>query len=43
MSDPVWYRSLYWRIGFGFVGLLAILLLGQGLIFLWLTDRFVGA
>ena len=42
MSDPVWYRSLYWRIAFGFVALLAILLLAQGLLFLWLTDRFVG-
>jgi signal transduction histidine kinase len=43
MSDPVWYRSLYWRIAFGFIALLAILLLVQGLLFLWLTDRFVGA
>ena len=42
MSDPVWYRSLYWRIAFGFIALLAILLLVQGLLFLWLTDRFVG-
>ena len=29
MSDPVWYRSLYWRIAFGFVALLAVLLLAQ--------------
>jgi signal transduction histidine kinase len=43
MSDPVWYRSLYWRIAFGFIALLAILLLAQGLLFLWLTDRFVGS
>jgi signal transduction histidine kinase len=43
MSDPVWYRSLYWRIGFGFIALLAVLLLVQGLLFLWLTDRFVGS
>jgi signal transduction histidine kinase len=43
MSDPVWYRSLYWRIGFGFVALLAVLLLMQSLLFLWLTDRFVGS
>ena len=41
MSDPVWYRSLYWRITFGFIALLAMLLLVQGLLFLWLTDRFV--
>jgi signal transduction histidine kinase len=43
MSDPVWYRSLYWRIAFGFLALLAILLLVQGVLFLWLTDRFVGS
>lgn len=43
MSDPVWYRSLYWRIAFGFIALLAVLLLAQALLFLWLTDRFVGS
>jgi signal transduction histidine kinase len=43
MSKPIWFRSLYWRIAFGFIALLAVLLLAQSLIFLWLTDRFVGA
>lgn len=43
MSDPVWYRSIYWRIAFGFIAMLAILLLSQGLLFLWLTDRIFGA
>ena len=43
MSDPVWYRSLYWRIAFGFIAMLAILLLTQTLLFLWLTDRIFGA
>ena len=43
MSDPVWYRSLYWRIALGFIAMLAILLLAQGLLFLWLTDRIFGA
>jgi signal transduction histidine kinase len=42
MSDPVWYRSLYWRIAFGFIAMLAILLLAQGLLFLWFTDRIFG-
>ncbi len=42
MSDPVWYRSLYWRIAFGFITLLAVVLLVQVLVFLWLTDRIVG-
>jgi len=43
MSDPVWYRSIYWRIAFGFIAMLAVLLLTQGLLFLWLTDRIFGA
>jgi len=42
MSDPVWYRSIYWRIAFGFIAMLAVLLLTQGLLFLWLTDRIFG-
>jgi signal transduction histidine kinase len=39
MPDPAWYRSLYWRIGLGFVALLAVLLAVQGVVFLWLTGR----
>ena len=39
MSRPAWFRSLYWRIALGFVGLLAALLLAQALLFLWLTGR----
>ena len=42
MSKPVWYRSLYWRIAFGFIALLGIVLAAQIVIFLWLTDRIVG-
>jgi signal transduction histidine kinase len=41
-TKPVWYRSLYWRIAFGFVALLAVVLVLQVIIFLWLTDRIVG-
>jgi signal transduction histidine kinase len=41
MSEPVWYKSLYWRIGFGFIAMLAALLLVQGFVFLWFTDRIV--
>ena len=48
MSEPatppprtrVWYRSLYWRIGVGFIALLGVLLLTQAGLFLWLTGRF---
>jgi signal transduction histidine kinase len=37
MSDPVWYRSLYWRIALGFVLCLTGLLVAQALLFLWLA------
>ena len=40
MSSRIWFRSLYWRIAFGFVALLAAVLLAQTVLFLWLTNRF---
>jgi signal transduction histidine kinase len=40
MPDPIWFRSLYWRIAMGFVAMLAFVLLAQGALFLWLTGRF---
>ena len=40
---PVWYRSLYWRIGAGFVMFLALLLVAQAALFVWLTGRTAGA
>jgi two-component system, OmpR family, sensor kinase len=43
MPSQAWYRSLYWRIAIGFVALLAMLLLAQAALFLWLTDRFIGS
>ncbi len=43
MGRPVWYRSLYWRIGIGFVVFLAVLLVTQALLFVWLTARTAGA
>jgi signal transduction histidine kinase len=43
MSDPAWYRSLYWKIALGFIAMLAVLLLTQVLLFLWLTDRIFAA
>ena len=33
----MWFRSLYWRIGLGFIALLATLLLVQALLVIWLT------
>jgi len=37
MSKPVWYRSLYWRVGLGLVAFLALLLAVQALLFVWLV------
>ena len=38
----MWYRSLYWRIGVGFVALLATLLLVQALLFMYMTGPIDG-
>jgi len=35
----VWYRSLYWRIGLGFIALLASVLLVQAVLVLWMTGQ----
>jgi signal transduction histidine kinase len=37
MSKRAWYRSLYWRVGLGFVAFLALLLAVQALLFVWLV------
>src|ERR1044071_5489046 len=39
MAKPVWYRSLYWRIGLGFVLFLALVLAAQAGTLLWLISR----
>lgn len=39
MTEVRWYRSLYWRIALGFVGVLAALVVGQTVVFLWVTGR----
>jgi signal transduction histidine kinase len=43
MSDPVWYRSLYWRIALGLIAFLALMLAAQGVLFIWMTDRIAGS
>jgi len=35
----MWYRSLYWRIGLGFITLLAVLLVSQGLLVVWFSGQ----
>jgi two-component system, OmpR family, sensor kinase len=39
MGETVWYRSLYWRIAFGFILFLAGVLAIQGALLLWLFER----
>ena len=36
---PLWYRSLYWRIALGFIVCVAVVLLAQAVLFLWLASR----
>jgi two-component system OmpR family sensor kinase len=42
MHERVWYRSLYWRIALGYIALLALLLIVQTGLAVWLTDRMWG-
>jgi two-component system OmpR family sensor kinase len=42
MLERVWYRSLYWRIALGYIALLALLLLLQTGLSVWLTNRMWG-
>jgi two-component system OmpR family sensor kinase len=39
----VWYRSLYWRIAAGLIAFLALALIAQGVLFIWMTDRIAGS
>jgi signal transduction histidine kinase len=43
VSNPRWYRSLYWRIALGLIAFLAIMLAAEGGVFLWMTDRIAGS
>ena len=43
MSEPRWYRSLYWRIGLGLLAFMALMLVAQGTLFLWTTERIAGS
>ena len=42
MSDRRWYRSLYWRIGLGFIVLLAVMLAAQAASFVWIAVQTEG-
>ena len=51
MSEPstvpgartTWYRSLYWRIAVGLVAFLALMLVAQGALFIYTSDRIAGS
>lgn len=43
MSERAWYRSIYWRIAIGFILFLAVMLVLQGGLFLWIVARADGA
>jgi two-component system sensor histidine kinase BaeS len=42
-SGTVWYRSLYWRIAVGLVAFLALMLVAQGALFIYTSDRIAGS
>jgi two-component system OmpR family sensor kinase len=42
MSDPRWYRSLYWRIALGLFAFLVLTLAAQGALFIWMIDQTAG-
>ena len=42
-APRAWYRSLYLRIAVGLTAFLALMLLAQGLLFIWVTDRIAGS
>ena len=42
MSEPKWYRSLYWRIALGLFAFLVLTLAAQGALFIWMIDQTAG-
>jgi two-component system OmpR family sensor kinase len=42
MSEPTWYRSLYWRIALGLFAFLVLTLAAQGALFIWMIDQTAG-
>ena len=43
MSDPRWYRSLYWRIALGLFAFMVLMLTAQGALFIWMIDQTAGS
>ena len=38
-----WRKSLYWRIALGLFAFVALMLVAEGALFLWISQRFAGA
>jgi signal transduction histidine kinase len=42
-SAPRWYQSLYWRMAIALIALVALMLVAEGALFLWLSSGTAGA
>ncbi|HXD19516.1 MAG TPA: HAMP domain-containing sensor histidine kinase [Vicinamibacterales bacterium] len=42
-GGTIWYRSLYWRIAVGLVLFLSLMLVAQGALFIYTSDRIAGS
>jgi signal transduction histidine kinase len=42
-SGVPWRQSLYWRIALGLFAFVALMLVAEGALFLWISDRLAGA
>ena len=40
---PVWYKSLYWRLALGLIAFLALMLVSQALLTLWMSNQIAGS
>jgi signal transduction histidine kinase len=38
-----WYQSIYWRIALGLFAFLALMVVAEAALFLWMTDRIAGS
>ena len=43
MGVGTWSRSLYWRIALGLFGVLTLMLVAEGALFLWMAGRIAGS
>ena len=43
MSEPRWYRSLYWRIALGLFAFLVLTLAAQAVLFVWMFNETAGS